>query len=465
MTTLTTGDNKFGPSRWYVSSTLVDGCTHTSIQSAINSAAAGDDIFIKPGTYTENPTLKTGVNLIGFKGDDVAGHVIILGNCTYSGGGTVSISNIELKTNSAACLTFNGSTLGNVYLDHCFINALNNTAITFSNSNGSSNLYLNNCTGTVGATTASLFAMSCPGIMNISQTTIVNNQTSITADTVTAGFCNFYYSTYQGTVTASSSGSVSGYYTQFQGGPSVAAGITAVTTGTGSNNFIECSFTGGAASALTVNGVGATVIGGAVYSSNTNAITGSGTLTYGGVEFGSTSSTVNVTTVILLVESPVKTSAITDTGITAYAVVTGGTSSTAPLQNVSGVGTLGQVLTSAGAAALPTWSTSAPVMTWSDNSGTFNAVAGNGYFITAASTPTLPASPSEGDRVSFVVDTASTCTVTGNTGQKIRIGAALSAAAGTAANNARGDSLNLVYRSTGTTWFSIGAPEGTWSVT
>lgn len=42
---------------------------------------------------------------------------------------------------------------------------------------------------------------------------------------------------------------------------------------------------------------------------------------------------------------------------TAYSVVCGGTSSTDPLQSVSGVGTSGQVLTSNGAGALPTWQT------------------------------------------------------------------------------------------------------------
>jgi hypothetical protein len=44
-----------------------------------------------------------------------------------------------------------------------------------------------------------------------------------------------------------------------------------------------------------------------------------------------------------------------DASFTAYAVITGGTTSTGALQNVSGVGTSGQVLTSNGAGALPTW--------------------------------------------------------------------------------------------------------------
>jgi len=42
---------------------------------------------------------------------------------------------------------------------------------------------------------------------------------------------------------------------------------------------------------------------------------------------------------------------------TAYSVVAGGTTSTGALQNVSGVGTSGDVLTSNGAGALPTWQT------------------------------------------------------------------------------------------------------------
>ncbi len=44
-----------------------------------------------------------------------------------------------------------------------------------------------------------------------------------------------------------------------------------------------------------------------------------------------------------------------DTSFTAYSVICGGTTSTGALQNVSGLGTSGYVLTSNGAGALPTW--------------------------------------------------------------------------------------------------------------
>ena len=47
------------------------------------------------------------------------------------------------------------------------------------------------------------------------------------------------------------------------------------------------------------------------------------------------------------------------TTATAYAVIAGGTANTAPFQQVPGVGSTGQILTSRGAGLLPTWQTNA----------------------------------------------------------------------------------------------------------
>ena len=123
------------------------------------------------------------------------------------------------------------------------------------------------------------------------------------------------------------------------------------------------------------------------------------------------------------------------------------------------------VTNGSGVSGNPTIAASGMGLTWTDNSGTFTAVANHGYFITATATPTLPASPSAGDTVAFAIDAAAVATVTGNTGQTIRVGAAVSASAGTCANAVRGDSITLVYRATDTSWLSVGAPQGTWTVT
>jgi hypothetical protein len=68
-----------------------------------------------------------------------------------------------------------------------------------------------------------------------------------------------------------------------------------------------------------------------------------------------------------------------DTSLTAYSVLCGGTTSTGPVQSVSGLGLSGQALVSNGAAALPTWQNVA-------GSGTVNTgTAGNfGYYATSS---------------------------------------------------------------------------------
>jgi hypothetical protein len=130
-------------------------------------------------------------------------------------------------------------------------------------------------------------------------------------------------------------------------------------------------------------------------------------------------------------------------------------------------GTTGQVLT-ATAGSPPTWANpTTSVGIWTDEATSFSAVAGNGYFITAASVvATLPASPTQGQTIAFASDsaTASSLTITASAGQVIRLGTTASAAAGTAVNTQRGDSITLVYRTSDTTWIATQAI-GSWNVT
>lgn len=95
--------------------------------------------------------------------------------------------------------------------------------------------------------------------------------------------------------------------------------------------------------------------------------------------------------------------------------------------------------------------------TWSDKAVSFAAVAENGYRTSAgAIVATLPNPNIDGASIMFQVDFAgaATLTVTAAGGDKIRLSSALSAANGTAANTAIGDTLHLVYRLADVTWIA-----------
>lgn len=84
------------------------------------------------------------------------------------------------------------------------------------------------------------------------------------------------------------------------------------------------------------------------------------------------------------------------TSVTPYAVICGGTASTAPLQDVSGVGTSGQVLTSNGAGALPTWqnSSSSAVQTITGNTGGAESPTAGNFNIVGTGSITVSGSTS-----------------------------------------------------------------------
>lgn len=92
--------------------------------------------------------------------------------------------------------------------------------------------------------------------------------------------------------------------------------------------------------------------------------------------------------------------------LTAYAVVCGGTTSTNPVQSIASVGTSGQVLTSNGAGALPTFqdASSGGGITWNEETTTSVSMAvNNGYITNNAGlvTATLPDTAAVGDIVAI----------------------------------------------------------------
>lgn len=265
----------------------------TTITAALAAASTGQTIFIRPGTYTENLTLKAGVNLTAFGSDGItgnnsSGNVVIIGKCTATFSGTCSLSGITLRTNADFCLVVSGSSDTFVNLINCFILAANNTAISYTTSGGGK-IELWYCRGDCLTTGISIFSTSSTGALKFFSCIIENNGGSTTASTASAGGPNFYNSYFAYPITTSSTSSFVGADTSFLG--------TITIGGSGTNSISESNIIGGASTAVSI-GTGATLTlsNSSINSSNTNAIDGAGTIIYAGLVFTGTSSKINTTT-------------------------------------------------------------------------------------------------------------------------------------------------------------------------
>ena len=326
----------------------------STIASALSAASSGDTIFIRPGTYTENITLKAGVNLTAFGSDGIASgqganitpNVIIKGTVTASFTGSATLCGIQLETNGAAALVNSGTNAANLILTNCSVYANDATGMNLTGTLTNFTFYT--CCFN-SSSTNSLFTVY--GNIDF-QSCIFGLSASASASTVSTANISLVACDSNGLfLTTSSTGTVTASGSSFQCG----GNIFLTTAGTGTSTISSCFINSTTASSLSA-GAGTTIecFDSTIRSSNTNAITGAGTIVYGGVVFSSTSSTINTTTQTPI-PWPVKQGGTGDSSFTAYSVVCGGTSTTGALQNVSGVGGSGQILTSNGAAALPTW--------------------------------------------------------------------------------------------------------------
>jgi len=288
--------NTFTTAKWIVSATASDG-THTTIASALTSSASGDTIFIRPGTYTENITLKDGVNLTAFECDSSlngTGKVIISGTCTMTTAGSVTISGIQLQTNSAALLAVTGSAASIVNLNNCYLNCTNATGITYSSSSSSSSINISNCYGNLVTTGITIYSNTSAGQLYFNNCIINNSGASTTASTG-SGSTTFYRSLFYSPFATSTTGIINGTHYEINTSAQNATCIT--TAGTGIMASTYAKFSSGSASAISV-GTGTTfnMYQCSLNSSNTNTFTGAGTANYSMLSYQTTGVSHNVTT-------------------------------------------------------------------------------------------------------------------------------------------------------------------------
>ena len=289
--TITTSNN-FGTAKWIVAA-KAGLVTHTTIATALTAASSGDTIFIRPGTYTENLTLKAGVNLVAYVADGLTPNVTIVGKCTFTTAGSVSCSGIRFQTNSDFAIAVTGSAASVLNISNCYLACSNNTGISFTSSSASSQIHILWCKGDITTTGISLFSMSAAGLLEIKWTEIRNTGAATTASTSSAGTVNLFYCYFQFPMSMSSTNTYSSANGLYDCGALNTSALTCgASNGAGSTNDL---YIGGTASCVTVTTqLQATMI--TADSSNTNPITGAGTFSYATIDFPNSGKAINVTT-------------------------------------------------------------------------------------------------------------------------------------------------------------------------
>lgn len=275
-----------------------NGANYTTIASAMTAAASGETIFVQPGTYVENLTLKPGVSIAGFNSGtpwfgDTAPATIIRGIHTLASG-AFFFSNVKLQLNSGASAIFTGSSTTNITCQSCIISYYGSTSAFVCGAAGIVNLW--NCIGddSAGTSTTQILSLDAVAatarVYNCSFNVTGNNFASISS----SGGMEMYNSSITNSITTSGTATFLAYNSLI-GVASLNRTLTL--GGTGTNTIYNCIVSGGTASAISI-GTGATltICNSTIQSSNTNAITGAGTIKYNGLSFAGTSSTINTTT-------------------------------------------------------------------------------------------------------------------------------------------------------------------------
>jgi len=315
---------------------IVDATGHgdfTTIQAAITASSSGQTVFIRPGIYTENLTLKVGVTLCAYPafgafGSAFSGNVIINGTCTLTTAGTATIYGCTLQTNGAAAVVVSGSAASVLIIENCYLNCTDATGVTLSSSSSSSSIIFSYCTGNITTTGIALFAHSGAGQLRFLHSAFNNGGGSTTANTVSGGgFFGPNYSGWANGLSLSGASSSVGDFLDM----TMAGNQTAITTAdTSGFNFQHSTIASNTSSCISLGaGTSGQLHHCLLSSSNGNTIAGSGTLAFTNITFNSVANLQNTLT-------------LSNGAMNGF--FTG-----------AGVGTAGQVLTSNGSSSPPTW--------------------------------------------------------------------------------------------------------------
>jgi hypothetical protein len=446
------------------SSTPGSDAEFTTITAAVAaaSAAGGGTVFARTGTYTESFSLPPGVALVSYAsiptafGPSVG--AIVDGTITISGAGEMIIDGISLSNSSgASALDFPGTNGILCKISNCFITGGSTAAITSENRSANAfftNSFIVGTTDFINSTGSSVAFQSCSFLNLGGSPALIFNGSDARAE--------FQYCHTDGpfiltngsqiscaNVDANSASVADSQMMAFGTSFNSSSGPAIITTGSASAKLLQSTFSSSGSEAINI-GVGTNITldqGSITSNGGTFAVAGTGSLSYGLLEFYDGISTLDPG--LFISTLPVKPLASTSfPGLASF--------------NPSEF-----TVDSAGEVSLVGGST-----LWTDESATFSANVQNGYFITGGS-PTcelppnlsFPAAVIQGQTVHFAVNfPGSTVVLQAATGQTINLGTLSSSTGGTMTSTLFGDSVTLVFRTADQAWVATSFI-GTWTAT
>lgn len=268
----------------------------TTLTAASTAASAGSVIFIRPGTYAESFTAASGVAYFAYPGGFASstGQVIITGAVVIQN--NVTFSNIYFSpVSSTVPITISGSNSLTAIFNNCQINNNGAAGIVKSNSNAVSSY--NNCNFAVLSNNAFFTISAGTPVFNYC-TQNISSISNVTASTFSGSALYSNYCLWQTPLTTSSTAQM--WLRDSTWDLHAGQNTTCLIAGaTGAINYVyRCSFYSGTASCISIS-TGAKIIlaSSTLDTSNTNALTGAGTVNTGGNVCTNSGTGNNVTTI------------------------------------------------------------------------------------------------------------------------------------------------------------------------
>lgn len=285
--------NKFSNYKWIVDAVGLDqGATHTTIQAAIDSADPGESIFVRPGTYTQDLTLKAEVQLVGDIAGFSGGFPKIVGKITATDAGTHNIIGFEHETNGDFGIVVSGANDVVLYLNNLKVLANDNTYVSYTNSSLSSLILFDKCFGSVtGGGTNTFFVNTSNSTMQMDYCNFRADSSTLQESTISSGSIRMNHTTFSCPIETTGTATIRVKDSNLnpQGiAPFVINQLTGTSLG-GEDNLIHHTRIRAASPTNPAINIGA---GSELFlhfcdisSSNVNVITGTGEIEYGGLVF------------------------------------------------------------------------------------------------------------------------------------------------------------------------------------